>query len=136
MAMRFALAVPIAATNSFLFINQARRICASRAIRAIENPRYVRVGNDCQMPGNASEATETDGSGELENRRYLPAFVELMKASGHMFYVAFRQHISKKTTSCSSRHHAIIFDPTDQCRRVGKMVEEATECSVRGDLRS
>ena len=32
--------------------------------------------------GNASEATETDKSGEFENRRYLPAFVELMKASG------------------------------------------------------
>ena len=48
------------------------------------------------MLGNASEATETDGSGKFENRRYLPAFVELMKASGHMFNVALRQHISKK----------------------------------------
>jgi hypothetical protein len=46
--------------------------------------------------GNASEATETDGSGKFENRRYLPALVELMKASGHMFNVAFRQHILKK----------------------------------------
>ena len=85
-------------------------------------------GERLPLLGNASEATETDKSGEFENRRYLPAFVELMKASGHMFDVAFRQHISKKVTSCSSRHHASIFDATDQCHRVGKrIVEEATE---------
>ena len=127
-ALRLKMTVPIAATNSFLFFDEARHICASRAIRAVENPRHVRVGERLPRLGNASEATETDRSGEFENRRYLPAFVELMKASGHTFYVAFRQHISEKITSCSSRHYAIIFDPTDQCRRVGKrMVEEATE---------